>query len=215
MKISEEFKSHLRKIGFKKGGDARRSDGKKFQKGHPYFGGRPKKGTAPWNKGKKGMQIAWNKGKTKETDERVKKYSKKRTKEFIENLRKIKTGKKCPWVAGEKNPTWRGGITPHSKQRLNTIEWRTIRRKFLLKFKNCQICNGTKRLSIHHKVPWAFGGKNTKNNLILLCGKCHAKEERKLDVIYGIKHLDNDRRHIIKRENNFAQAMLTMFNEVE
>lgn len=28
----------------------------------------------PWNKGKKGLQIAWNKGLTKETDERVAKY---------------------------------------------------------------------------------------------------------------------------------------------
>lgn len=28
----------------------------------------------PWNKGKKGVQVAWNKGLTKDTDERVAKY---------------------------------------------------------------------------------------------------------------------------------------------
>lgn len=31
----------------------------------------------PWNKGKRGLQIAWNKGLTKETDERVRRYSEK------------------------------------------------------------------------------------------------------------------------------------------
>lgn len=34
----------------------------------------------PWNKGKKGVQVAWNKGLTKETDDRVKKYSESRGK---------------------------------------------------------------------------------------------------------------------------------------
>ena len=31
----------------------------------------------PWNKGKKGLQVAWNKGLTKETDSRVRKYASK------------------------------------------------------------------------------------------------------------------------------------------
>jgi len=34
-----------------------------------------KKGFIPWNKGKRGVQTAWNKGLTKESDERVKKYT--------------------------------------------------------------------------------------------------------------------------------------------
>ena len=34
----------------------------------------------PWNKGKKGVQVAWNKGLTKETDERVAKYIESRGK---------------------------------------------------------------------------------------------------------------------------------------
>ena len=37
----------------------------------------PNKGNSPPNKGKKGLQVAWNKGLTKKTDKRVKIYSKK------------------------------------------------------------------------------------------------------------------------------------------
>ena len=38
---------------------------------------RGQKGRILWNKGKKGLQVAWNKGLTKETDQRVKKYAAK------------------------------------------------------------------------------------------------------------------------------------------
>ena len=50
------------------------------------------KGREPWNKGKKGLQVAWNKGLTKETDERVLKYSKSNLgKKFSqEHIKKLK-----------------------------------------------------------------------------------------------------------------------------
>ena len=37
-----------------------------------------RKGRIPWNRGLKGILVAWNKGLTKETDERVKKYGESR-----------------------------------------------------------------------------------------------------------------------------------------
>jgi group I intron endonuclease len=38
---------------------------------------RKQKKIIPWNKGKKGLQVAWNKGLTKDIDERIKEYAKK------------------------------------------------------------------------------------------------------------------------------------------
>ena len=88
-------------------------------------------------------KVAWNKGLTKETDERVKKYATKRkgikfSKEHILNLKTSHTGKKQSpeqikkrmkngaWnkgiskdmdsriIAGEDSHLWKGGITPEN-----------------------------------------------------------------------------------------------------
>ena len=86
-----------------------------FQTGHvpankgvkrPGVGG-VKKGNTPWNKGLKGAQVAWNKGtaqpKVKVTKE-----------EWIKNLSLSHIGK----MTKEKNPNWKGGVTPiHNKIR--------------------------------------------------------------------------------------------------
>lgn len=55
------------------------------------------KGIKPWNLGKRGLQIAWNKGLTKDKDERVKKYSM--------NLSKPLVTKIC-LVCGEEFSVW-------------------------------------------------------------------------------------------------------------
>jgi len=54
---------------------SKRPKGLKYQK-HKENPTSFKKGFLPWNKDKKGSQEAWNKGLTKETDERVGKYAK-------------------------------------------------------------------------------------------------------------------------------------------
>ena len=75
-----------------------------------------KKGKAPWNKGKKGLQVAWNKGLTKE-DDRVKKYTDAKIgrKHSDETKRKISKSKKglVPWNKNKKGlqVAWNKGLT--------------------------------------------------------------------------------------------------------
>lgn len=71
--------SSIRKIMFKEGKIVHPNTGKKLPKKQIekrletlFKNGNNKS----WNKGLKGVQVAWNKGLTKETDERVEKYSK-------------------------------------------------------------------------------------------------------------------------------------------
>ena len=63
------------------------------------------KGRIPWNKGKKGSQVAWNKGLNRLIDGRIKKYIR----------------------SGENHPNWKGGITTENHKVRNSIEmsvWR-------------------------------------------------------------------------------------------
>jgi 5-methylcytosine-specific restriction endonuclease McrA len=38
----------------------------------------------------------------------------------------------------------------------------------------CQICGSRSNLEVHHKQFRSKGGDDSENNLITLCGRCHA-----------------------------------------
>lgn len=61
----------------------------------------------PWNKGKKGCQVAWNKGLTRE-DERVRKYSDAKIGKHRIPWNKGKKGCQVAWNKGVKNLTHKG-----------------------------------------------------------------------------------------------------------
>lgn len=49
----------------------------------------------------------------------------------------------------------------------------------------CQKCGKTGcELTVHHKRPKARGGKNTEDNLVTWCKKCH----QRFHIIYGIDY---------------------------
>jgi len=97
---------------------------------------------------KKG-QIAWNRGLTKNTDTRIKRYS------------------------GENHPCWKGGIANYPYG----VTW-TKELKVLIKERDnyaCQVCGNTKRwrLTVHH-IDYVKMNCNP-SNLITLCKNCNGK----------------------------------------
>ena len=121
-----------------------------------------RKGKAPWNKGKKGLQVAWNKGKhpSKET---LRKMS-------IGLKGKLAWNKGKPFLKLEKNPAWKGGISfePYS------IDWTETLRRSIRERDNyiCQLCNQYGN-TVHHIN---YDKKNCNpDNLITLCNRCNIK----------------------------------------
>lgn len=56
-------------------------------------------------------------------------------------------------------------------------QWRRVRAGVLSAVPFCALCGTTKRLQVHHIVPWRVHRNNSKTNLIPLCVKCHKEIE--------------------------------------
>jgi hypothetical protein len=143
-----------------------------FLKGHNPVGKSGRKiGSIPWNKGKKGLQVAWNKGlKTG-----VKPWN-KGTKGLQIAWNK---GLKMPEVSirqmGEKNPGWKGNNVGYS----GVHKW--IAKKYGYP-KKCSLCffeddNQTKFdwANISHQY------KRIESDWIRICKKCHKKYDYLFD----------------------------------
>lgn len=76
-------------------------------------------------------------------------------------------------------------INMQYKDFLNTVYWKAIRQYKLNKANHkCTICNSTKKLNVHHKTYDRHGLEHipqvADEDLIVLCGDCHAKFHDKL-----------------------------------
>ena len=118
-------------------------------------------------------QISWCKGLTKETSDLVKRIGEKTS------ATKLKNGD----AKKEKNPNWKGGITPFKVLFTHRKEYkRLIRSVFERDGFKCKICGGREpRLEAHHIKPFATypEGRELKDNLITLCRICHYKTFQK------------------------------------
>jgi len=105
-------------------------------------------------------RVAWNKGLTKETDERVRKYA------------ETKTGRKRPTLQkkylNEGNPNWKG-----DKAGYGALHRWVKRRKPKPKF--CENCGKRKPFEVAN-----ISGKYKRdiNDYKWLCRSCHSKEHR-------------------------------------
>lgn len=136
-----------------------------------------RKGEIPWNKGKTGLQVSWNKGK-KYTNEQKKNMigSHKGYKPSIATRKKLSESNK-----GEKAPFWRGGITPINKIIRGSLEYRLWQEAIKIRDNyTCVFC-GTrggnlhsdhiKRFSEYPELRFAIDNGRT------LCENCHKKTD--------------------------------------
>lgn len=85
--------------------------------------------------------------------------------------RKISKG-----MMGEKNPAWKGGVTPLKRKRYRSVEYK-LWREAVRKRDNftCQACGNRSNLEVHHIKPVSLFPDliYAINNGITLCKKCH------------------------------------------
>lgn len=132
------------------------------------FGGTFEKGNEPYNKGKKGLQIAWNKGIPRTETEKI------NISESLKNSEANKGDKNPQWGKigtmlgknhseetkrkiseaniGNKHPNWKGGITPLELQIRQCFKYRQWRSDIFTKDNfTCQDCGQVGgNLNAHH-----------------------------------------------------------------
>ena len=206
-KRTKEHLDHCKNVGFKKG--VHYSFKTEFKKGHKIGLGKhlseeTKRKISETQKGK----VYFGRGKwmigRKQSLELVRKRVESRkgynhTEETKNKISLANKGKKRPKITGEKNSSWKGGITPENTKIRNSIEFDLWREAVYARDNwTCQIC-GEKggNLNAHHIKNFSQFSelRLAINNGQTLCKKCH----RKFHNRYGYKdnnqeQLDDQRR---------------------
>ncbi len=171
--MTEELKEKIRQknIGRKRSEETRRKQSE------------ARRGKEPWNKGKKGLMVAWNKGK-KLSNEHCEKLSEshKGNPGFWEGKKRSDNvgqavAKRNKEKRGDKHWNWQDGITPINqmlRQRIETKEWR--QKVFERDNFTCQKYGLVRdKIQAHHIHNWADYPKlrHELSNGITLSKKAH------------------------------------------
>ncbi len=142
-----------------------------------------KKGCIPWNKGKRGLQQAWNKGMRNKNHfclvcGKPKDYKSKYwcrdcfNKYFVRNTNGLKKHQ-----SGKDNPMWKGGVTPENKKARNSEVWKQWRKVIFARDNyECQICGKNTHNLLPHHIKKFSDHKEirfSENNGVTLCSECH------------------------------------------
>lgn len=108
-----------------------------------------------------------------------------RPKDFGVKISKILKGRKVPWVTGSNHWCWKGGITPETKKRINTPEWKRIRSEIYARDNwTCSKCGKhcSDDIQCDHIIPWRISHDDSSNNLQVLCKSCHMKKDVQFSI---------------------------------
>lgn len=83
---------------------------------------------------------------------------------------------------GKDHYNWQGGITPETRRRVKGMFWKKIADQIRVRDNNiCQVCGcigGSKKLPVHHIIPFKKSKNNDSDNLITVCQSCHIKLDK-------------------------------------
>lgn len=103
----------------------------------------------------------------------------------VKNPNKVFCNSKCQgkWKSenksGPNSPLWNGGSDTMSFLRNITCQksWTKISKEMRAN-SSCSMCNEQDNLVVHHIIPLMYGGVSDRENLMVLCRKCHKKAEK-------------------------------------
>lgn len=94
-------------------------------------------------------------------------------------------------------------------------EYNKNRHELLEKYKVCEFCGDDRGLEVHHSIPLSVGGDDSRDNLIVCCGKCHAilhRGNRSILTKIGLKRVMKEQKD--RERRLFQPQFYKYFNEL-